>query len=620
MHELTNSLITLPDSPDGKSVLWRIPHENPTILTHPSGRPWLVGNWEPGSLVVADAGQVRIAVFGFCPITTTRLTALSRQVRGLSDLDTLTRALPGSAHLVASVHGQVRFQGTVTGTRQVFTTRLDGVPIACDRADVLALMIGARPDEDLLATAVTFAHFVTPLSERSWWTGVHSVPADSYVVLPAEGAARTVPWWTAPEPDIPLHVGATNVRDALSDAVIARIPAGGRLSADLSGGMDSTSLCFLAAEHTTDLLTFRWTEGSVLNDDPMYAAAAARLLRDAEHLELRGDDCPPVFAPPYDMPGIEAPQMMTRGTNRVRHSMRLLSAHGAAAHMTGHGGDELFTGSGAYLRTLIRREPLRALRALRVHRALGRWPLIPTLIDLMDTQDLAAWWREAADKITAPMPPRRGPSLGWALPVRATPWSTPEAIRRTRQELYRVADEVVLMAQDRGQHEAMTLLRTSGPSYRWLSRDYAAHGLRLDLPYLDDRVVEATLAVRPYERYTPWRFKPLLAEAMRGRVPELILARYTKGDYEEGVQRALQQHVPDLLDLFADSELAARGLIDVDALRTALRTPPHGDDDLTANLEATLGAEIWLREITAADRRATVLRAEHRRGGPVEAS
>ncbi|WP_158883530.1 asparagine synthase-related protein [Amycolatopsis anabasis] len=598
MHALTNSLVAFPDSPGGVWAHRRVPHHRPTIVTHPSGRPWLVGHWPPEELVVAQLGQVRIAVFGCCPITAGKLAALADRVRGLADLDEVAGALPGSAHLVASVHGQVRFQGTITGTRRVFGARLDEVPIASDRADVLAAMIGAEPDEDLLAASVAYAQFITPLNERSWWRGVQSVAPDSYLMLPHSGSARTVGWWVPPEPNLPLKVGALQVREALREAVAGRKPARGKLSADLSGGMDSTSLCFLAAERTPELLTFRWTEGSELNDDPAYAAEAARMLARAEHLEVAGDEGPPVFAPPYSLPGTEAPRFQSRGMNRLRYGIRLLIEHGSGLHLAGNGGDELFTGSAAYLHTLFRAAPVKALRALRVYRALGRWPLLPTLTGLLDHQDLSSWWRDSADNLTGPPPHPRAPALGWGAQVRATPWATAEAVSVTREVLHDIADEVTPLSNDRGQHEAMTLIRTTGPVYRQLRWEYAAHGLPLELPYLDDRVVEAALSVRPRERYTPWRFKPVLAEALREQVPELILNRNTKGVYEEDVEFARQRHLPDLLDLFADSVLAARGLIDLDALRTSLRTPAHAEaDDLTANLEMTLGAEIWSREI-----------------------
>ncbi|MGK4585897.1 asparagine synthase-related protein [Kitasatospora sp. HPMI-4] len=520
-------------------------------------------------------------------------------MRDLSDLDGLARRLPGNAHVVASIDGQVRFQGTVSGTRCVFTARLGDVPIAGDRADVLAEAIGAEPDEDLVAAGVTYGMLFTPLSERSWWRGVHQVAADSCLVIPGDGAARSVRWWQPPEPTLPLPQGAAGVRERLLEAVAHRQPHQGRLSADLSGGMDSTSLCFLAAEHSPDLLTFCWTGGSAINDDPLYAGQAARLLTSAEHLTVPDTDAPPVFAPPYWSVDTEAPRAATRGMNAIRFGIRHLVEHGATRHLAGHGADELFTGGAAYLRTLFRRRPVTAWRQLRAHRALHCWPLAPSLAALLRGGDLGDWWRRCADDLARTTPLPRSPNLGWGERLPATPWATGDAVKATQTVFRGVADQVVPLARDRGQHEALTALRSAGPVLRLLCREYAAEGLSLELPYLDDRVVEAVLSTLPHERYSPWRYKPVLSEAMRGLVPDVILNRITKGDCEEPVDRALQEHVPDLLELFADSLLARRGLIDVGRLRTTLITPPRTGDVWSAQLEATIGAELWLREIAA---------------------
>ncbi|WP_414166753.1 asparagine synthase-related protein [Streptoverticillium reticulum] len=596
---LTGHLLVFPDSPGGAWARKKVPFTLPQDAVHPSGRPWLAGCWAADDLVVAGAGPVRVAVFG-TPGTVDReqLGAAAARIRCPQDLDRLARELPGSSHLVASVHGHVRFQGTVTGTRCVFTSRFEGVPVASDRAWLLARLTRAEPDEQLLAARVTTTEFISPLTERSWWRGVEQVEPGSCLLLTGDGASRTQRWWTPPEPVLPLAAGTWRVREALREAVAVRRPVHGRLSADLSGGMDSTSLCFLAAEHTPGLLTFRWTGGSPIDDDANHAARAAGLLERAEHLVVPPGEAPPVFAPPYALADAEAPPRLTRGLNLIRYGARRVAGRGARLHLAGHGADELFCGSPAYLHTLVRRRPVTALRQARVHRALRRWELLPTLAGLAGREDLGTWWRRYAVRLGAVGPSARpaAPPLGWGEMAPAAPWATGDAITASKRLLRTVADEAGPLAADRGQHRALVLLRASAASARDHAREYAAQGLRLELPYLDDRVVEAGLAIRTYERYTPWRFKPVLADALRGDVPDFVLDRYTKGHHDDTVQQDLQRSLPFLLDLFDGSELAARGLVDTGRLRTALLTPPEaGSDALLPALEAALGAELWLR-------------------------
>ena len=129
-------------------------------------------------------------------------------------------------------------------------------------------------------------------------------------------------------------------------------------------------------------------------------------------------------------------------------------------------------------------------------------------------------------------------------------------------------------------------------------------GAQFTAPYLDDRVIEAALAVRLHERMTPWKYKPLLAAAVRSIVPDEILGRTTKGDFTADVYAGLKRHREGLLELFADSVLAQRGLIDTDVLRAAI-VGVHPTFATLIPLEQTVACEIWLRAADCASRRST---------------
>jgi asparagine synthetase B (glutamine-hydrolysing) len=156
----------------------------------------------------------------------------------------------------------MRVQGSLSGLRQVFHTRIEGVPVAGERADALAGMTGSGMDEQVLAVRVACGSLVPPpLGEHSFWRRVRALPSDHYLRIDPCGTVGELRWWHSPEPEVGLTMGADAVRQALETAVAARTSAKGRLSADLSGGLDSTSLCFLAARAgRADLLTFRWAE------------------------------------------------------------------------------------------------------------------------------------------------------------------------------------------------------------------------------------------------------------------------------------------------------------------------------------------------------------------------
>jgi asparagine synthase (glutamine-hydrolysing) len=565
--------MVLPDRPDGRRVVEGWPSASRPVVAHASGSPWLVGSLDQDEVTVAMVGPLRAA----------------------ADLDAVARVLPGCWHLLASIDGVVRVQGSVTGVRRVFHTRIQGIPVAGDRADVLARVAGSGIDEEVLAARVACGDGVPPpLSEHSFWRGVRALAPDHYLRIEPSGPVGELRWWQPPEPRASLSVGAGAVRDALDTAVAARRPGQGQLGADLSGGMDSTSLCFLAARAgIPDLVTFRWAEADAANDDAVFAAHAASELPLAKHVVVPQAEMPSIFAGAGDNGDTEAPYRFTRTLARIRHNAELLVGHGVLHHLAGHGGDELFHEAPAYLHPLLRRRPLTAITHVRGYRALYRWPLAATVSALARRGDLGAWWHQQAQQLTDPLP-RRTPDLGWGHPLRAPVWVTPAALATTRAVLRSTGERARPLAGDRGQHATLAILRMNGPLYRQAARVYATAGLRLELPYFDDRVIEAALAVRAHERRTPWRYKPLLVEAMRPIVPEVIAGRSTKGAFGDEVRVGLRQNLGEILEVFADSALASHGLINPDLLRRELLAPQL-DNAVRHALEDLLGCETWLR-------------------------
>ena len=121
-------------------------------------------------------------------------------------------------------------------------------------------------------------------------------------------------------------------------------------------------------------------------------------------------------------------------------------------------------------------------------------------------------------------------------------------------------------------------------------------GVTLATPYHDDRVIEAGLAVRADERITPWRYKPLIIEAMAGIVPDESLARQTKANGSCDADPGLRRHRGELLALWEDSRLARLGLIDADALRETC-TRPLPPELQFGGLDQTVACEVWLRSL-----------------------
>lgn len=212
------------------------------------------------------------------------------------------------------------------------------------------------------------------------WPGIHAVPAGHYPAFD-EAGAQTVRWCRLPAPQTAPSQGAVAVRDALTASLSHRAPAQGRLSSDLSGGMDSTSLCFLPTRTTPNLLTFRRGEAEAGNDDAFFAAHAINAPADTEHLVLGPQEGPVIYDDADVATGPEEPYRLPRTAARNRYTARLLTEQGSRQHLAGHSGDELFTPVSGYLHPLVRRHPVTATawRHMHGHTALRRRPLWSTL-------------------------------------------------------------------------------------------------------------------------------------------------------------------------------------------------------------------------------------------------
>ena len=595
-EEIPSWFVVLPDSASVASVAAALCQRATQEVSHPSGRPGLLGCWDDDTTTVGQAGHTKIAIIGEHGVTASQLTGAANRTAAVADLDSLAASLVGSSHLVASVAGRVRVQGTVTGLRRVFHARVGDATVATDRADVLAEVLDAKLDEQRLAVHLLDSSVLYPLAGEPVWRGVSALPTNHYLVLDGGDRERSIRWWTPPEPVVPMAEGARALREALSAAVDARVRGRDLVSADL-GGLDSTSVCCLATRHGAKMVAYTADGRDPMADDVAWARRTVAALGNIEHHVIPGDQLPMVYHGLRDLHDrFDEPCPAAVHLNRWLVIPQLAAARGSRLHLTGFGGDELLAGSPAHLHAMVRTHPRTAFRNARGFAAQRPWRYRETLRQLFDNRPYRAWLAQAADQLTAPPPPDDTPTLDWGSPPRLPPWATSGAVEAVRELLRAAAPTAEPLAQQRGQHVELEAMRSTSRLVRQLCQVASRLGSRLTAPYYDDRVVEAGLAVRPQDRVTPWQYKPLITEAMRGIVPEESLTRHTKDEGSYEVEIGLREHRGELLALCEDSRLARLGLIDADALHEVCSRPLPPTLEFTA-LYQTMACEMWLRTL-----------------------
>jgi asparagine synthase (glutamine-hydrolysing) len=408
-----------------------------------------------------------------------------------------------------------------------------------------------------------------------------------------------------PVPGTPLADGAAMLRDALVTGIRAR-RAGQPVSADFSGGLDSSSVAFLAADSGATPVT------AVSYHQPLAPAAdlddAIRLAALSPGLDLTvvsgaAETLP--FAGLAEalagaMTGAEpAPQVLA--ARRDARRLAVASASGTRLHLTGEGGDAILMAAPSYLADLARRHALGALwRHCGVYARLRHAApaaLAARAIRLAGTSPGAALRATAADlaRPTAGSAGWEGLVSWWPRP-QAAGWLTASA----RQQLAELAgDPETARAVPAGvgpaDLAALADLRRSGAASRHLRALGRRQGLAVHAPFLDTAVVRAALSVAAVARADPESYKPMLGAALAGLVPAEVFARRTKGDYSAEYYLGARQAAAELRRLLSDSRLADLGVIEPGPVLSAL-------DRMTAGIAVPLGplttliaTEVWLR-------------------------
>lgn len=593
-----------PDCDSAEQVTRRVRRFACRLLTHASGRAWLLGCWDEADLVTAHAGGAQLAFTAAgAPDRGEREALIARLEAGVEAIpEALASVAPAGGFVFASAGGHSWARGGAVERTRVFHAALGGVGVAADRARTLAWLCDAALDEPGLALRLAAGMDVPhPLPNRSAWQGVSALGGECALRLDESGRAEADRWWHAPEPVLDLAAGAAGLREALSSAVAEHVRPATVHGADLSGGLDSTSVCFLAAHAGAKLaaITLDW-EGAG-NEDARWARMAAADLPLARHWLFGPHELPAQFeglergADPRDEP------FLLRDAAQQALIAGLLREAGASVRWCGHGGDHVVQAPWQHLSDLMRRHPLRATRLLRGYSAQRRWPLRAALGALLRPGSYPGYLAATADQVASggSTPRSTGPQP-WGETLRLPPW-TSQSARATLAELLRdaAADPGARpLAAAPWQHALIHQVRVAGRSARLLEQVSSEHGVRLLMPFCDDRVLAACLAVRPEHTASPFAYKPLLSAAMRDLVPARQLTRTTKDHCAPAWYQGVTAQRGFLTQLAERSSLVEHGLVDPVAWRRALTHPQLVNEDLAA-FENSLGVELWLRDLAA---------------------
>lgn len=479
------------------------------------------------------------------------------------------------------------------GTRTLFYRHsLDRI----DWATYLEFFFTETEQPKLSGTYVAANLSAQHLRDLTPYEDIHSVQP-GHVVAVRNGAARIERHW--------LAFGGTELRyrrdeeydehflELFRQAVARRTEADPSVIAELSGGMDSTSIVCMSDHlrrgqkpnaQLLDTVSYYDDEESSLDERTYFSITEAARGKQGVHLNRAYSQR--TFLPhdvrngAYLVPGADS-YTITREGNIYES----IWSQGYLSILSGVGGDELLGGvpdcnpelapyfmAGKWAR-FIRRSMAWALAQ--------RTPLICTARNAI---------RYAVQSYTGmkqnrPVPCWLNPSLRETAAARSL---TLAVMTRSWAHNPRQLDN------ERTWWSVMESLPHCFP--RMLARPEYRY------PYLDRDLVEYLHRVPRTQLVQPGRRRLLMRRALRGIVPEEILERKQKAYQLRGPVVGLQQKRDLLRQLFEKSILAELGYIDAGPFLLALDRTCAGDMTLWFSIMQTIALELWLRSNHGSER------------------
>lgn len=434
-----------------------------------------------------------------------------------------------------------------------------------------------------------FASF--PAACLTPYEGIHSVPPASYVMLRREQRAIKTYWSFEARKNIRYRSDGDyeeHFRTALTQSVERRLRSDSPVLAELSGGMDSSSIVCIAdsivargVRPMPRLDTISYYDDSEPNWDerPYFTKIEEMRGRTGCHVDLHpypslnsefsGERfaSSPGTCGQADRVTMELATCMISGGNRV-----LLS---------GIGGDEFMGGVPT---------PVPELEDLL---AQGHFRLLARQLKSWALSKRRPWFYLFFEAARGFIPPNL---IGVPEYRQPAPWLLPEFVKRHRVALLGYENRLKLFgSRPSFQENNLTLealRRQVGCSV--LARDPA---YEKRYPWLDRDLLEFVFAIPREQLVRPGQRRSLMRRALVGTVPKEVLNRKRKAYVTRAPLAAILRDWNALMELSDHLVSAALGIVDARLFRGALEAAHHQSNFPLLPLMRTLGVEFWLRNL-----------------------
>ncbi|HEY0395070.1 MAG TPA: asparagine synthase-related protein [Candidatus Elarobacter sp.] len=469
------------------------------------------------------------------------------------------------------------------GVVPLFFTLERGVLRAGSHLEDVAGADAAAPlDEDYFADLFALGR---PAGGRTPYRGVRRLPPGHTLAWDGDRVREQRTWSLAETPPVRLNgvdEHAERVRELLDQAVRGATAADGPVWAELSGGLDSSTVVSVAAAGGRALpaLSVIYERSASADERPWMRPVIKRY--DLPWHTIDGDACPPftdVPQPELAEPNDEIPVWALH-----RRYGELIERHGIATILTGHYGDLIFGGGWSEPRHLG--DPLMRLDLPGFVRGVTDWqrrsPMRRSALHWAFSNGLVPAVRHLRG-----ITPLDGVSAFGVPPWLDERWSRRMHLRERARRRHAPACETP------SQQAFAEILAVVGDSAGTGRGHGDAFSFRAPLLYRP--LVEFFFAAAPEHRAQPDGDRALQRAALRGILPEAIRARGGKRGAEQSFFDGLGSPASWLPLLRSGSALAERGYVDAARWRQAVETARFGVAGTMHQLVLTATIDFWLR-------------------------
>jgi asparagine synthase (glutamine-hydrolysing) len=430
----------------------------------------------------------------------------------------------------------------------------------------------------------------SPVRDLTPSENIRSVLPGHYIVVREESIVQRPHWSPLIRTSVHYQSDVEYDEHFLSlfeQAVMRRTGPGEQILAQLSGGMDSTSIVCMSdairrsAEpdvQILDTISFFDDSEASLDERRYFSITEAKRGMVGTHLDVAFSHR--TFEPPFSEIGrYQTPGCDTFSLELEQSFFHSVCEKGYRSILSGIGGDEVLGGIPNGLPELADYLVSGKLMTLS-HRAVA-WSL-PDRSPLIEMLSNTAGY---AVRLYAQNNPKARPGAPW-LSKELRDLHTND-VRRTNMVPRRIGIAPHRLENAFTWWQIMETLPHLSPQivfrpeYRY--------------PLLDKDLVEFLFSIPPEQLVQPGRRRLMMRRALRNIVPSEILERRRKAFQHRAPMNAIRVAHTKLLQLFSHSRLADSGFIDIDAFRAALKVTADGNAASYQTILRTIAYELWLQ-------------------------